>query len=88
MVPIGDDIEPVGESRVNVKTGNEEEESTEERIPTFEMIQKNPTSREQGVGVLFVSKIAVQGNLFKLNRWRKKEDNGQSHQGYLLTASS
>ena len=28
-VPIGDDIEPVGESRVDVKTGNEEEESLE-----------------------------------------------------------
>ena len=30
-----------------------------------------------GVGVLFVSKIVVQGNIFKLNRWRKKEEHGQ-----------
>ena len=45
-VPIGDDIEPVRESRVDVETGNEEE-SLEDGIPTFEMIQKNPTSREK-----------------------------------------
>ena len=31
------------ESRVDVETGNEEEESLEEVIPTFEVIQKNPT---------------------------------------------
>ena len=35
-VPIGDDIEPVEESRVDVETGNEEEESLEEGIPTFD----------------------------------------------------
>ena len=46
-VPIGDDIELVGESRVDVETGNEEEESPEVGIPTFEMIQKNPTRREE-----------------------------------------
>ena len=34
------------ESRVDVKTGNEEDESPEEGIPTFEVIQKNLTSRE------------------------------------------
>ena len=39
-VPIGDDIEPVGESRVDVETGNEEE--VEEGIPSFEVLQKNP----------------------------------------------
>ena len=44
--PIGDDIEPVGESCVDVKTGNEEEESVEEGIPLFEVMQKNLTSRE------------------------------------------
>ena len=33
-----------------------------------------------GVGVLFVSKIVVQGNIFKLNRWRTKKENGQSYQ--------
>ena len=36
--PIGDDIEPVGESRVDVKTGNEEEESLEAGILTFESV--------------------------------------------------
>ena len=35
------------EPRVDVETGNEEEESPEEEIPTFDMIQKNPTSREE-----------------------------------------
>ena len=35
------------ESRVDVETGNEEEESLEEGIPTFEMIRKNPTRREE-----------------------------------------
>ena len=34
-VPIGDDIEPVGESRVDVETGIEEEESLAEGIPTL-----------------------------------------------------
>ena len=47
-VPIGDDIEPVGESRVDVETGNEgEEKSLEVGIPTFEVLQKNLTSREE-----------------------------------------
>ena len=46
-VPIGDDIEPVGESRAGVETGNDEEESLVVGTPTFEMIQKNPTSREE-----------------------------------------
>ena len=36
-----------GESRVDVETGNEEEESLEEGIPTLEMIQKNPTSMKE-----------------------------------------
>ena len=36
----------MGESRVDVKTGNEEDESPEEGILTFEVIQKNLTSRE------------------------------------------
>ena len=38
-VSIGDDIEPVGGS-VDVETGNEEEESQEEGIPTLEVIQR------------------------------------------------
>ena len=37
----------MGESRVDVETGNEEEESLEEGVPTFDVIQKNPTSREE-----------------------------------------
>ena len=42
MAPIGDDIEPVGESPADVETGNEEEEEEEEEsleaeIPTIEM---------------------------------------------------
>ena len=36
-VTIGDDIDPVGESRVDVKTGSEEEnEALETEIPTVE----------------------------------------------------
>ena len=46
-LPIGDDIEPVEESRVDVETGNEEEESLEEGLTTFEMIQKNPTGGKE-----------------------------------------
>ena len=98
--PIGDDIEPVEESRVDVEAGNEgEEESLEQGIPTFEVIQKNPTREKNknpkvvdmlftGVGMLFVSKIVVQGNIFNLNLWRKKEENEQSHHWQLLIAFS
>ena len=47
-VPIGDDIEPVAESRVDVEIGNEEEEkSSEEGIPTVEINTKSPTSGEE-----------------------------------------
>ena len=35
-----------GESRVDVKTGNEEEESLEVGLLTLEVFQKNPTRRE------------------------------------------
>ena len=31
-----------------------------------------------GVGALFVSKVVVLGNIFKLNRWRKKKENEQT----------
>ena len=70
------------ESRVDVKTGNEEEESLEAGIPTFEEIQqveKNENSKIvdmlfTGVCVLLVLKIVVHGTIFKLNRWRKKEE--------------
>ena len=45
-VPIGDDIEPVEESRVDVETGYEEEEEFfKSEIPTVETNLKNPMSR-------------------------------------------
>ena len=99
-VPIGDDIEPVGESRVDVETGYEEEESLESEIPTVETNLKNPMSRAEqereggghafltGIGVLFVSKVVVLGNIFKWNRWRKKEENEQGCHWYLLITFS
>ena len=47
VAPIGDDIEPVGESRAVVEIGNEEdEEPLEAEIPRTRMNPKNPTSRE------------------------------------------
>ena len=47
-VPTGDDIESEGESRLNVETGNEEEEeSLESEIPTVGTNLKNPTSRAE-----------------------------------------
>ena len=46
--PIGDDIEPVGESRAVVEMGDEEdEELLEAEIPRVRMNPKNPTSREK-----------------------------------------
>ena len=46
--PIGDDIEPVGESRADVEMGNEEdEEPLEAEIPRVRMNPKNPTSEEK-----------------------------------------
>ena len=48
VAPIGDDIEPVGESRADVETGNDEdEEPLEAGIPRVRMNLKNPTSREK-----------------------------------------
>ena len=45
---IGDDVEPVEESGVDVETRNEEEEeSLEAAIPTIEMNPKNSMSREE-----------------------------------------
>ena len=41
-----------------------------------------------GTGVLFVSKVVVFGNIFKWNRWRKKEENEQSYYWYLLITFS
>ena len=45
-MPIGDDSEPVEESRVDVKTGNDDEESLEVGILTFEVIQRTFTNGE------------------------------------------
>ena len=48
VAPIGDDIEPVGESRADVEMGNEEdEEPLEAEIPSVRINPKNPTSREK-----------------------------------------
>ena len=48
VAPIGDDIEPVGESRADVEMGNEEdEEPLEAEIPRVRMNQKNPTSQRE-----------------------------------------
>ena len=46
VAPIGDDIEPVGESCADVEMGNEEdEEPSEAEIPRVRMNPKNPTMR-------------------------------------------
>ena len=45
VAPIGDDIEPMEESRADVET--EEEESLEAEIPAVEMNPKNPMSRAE-----------------------------------------
>ena len=72
---------------MDVETGNEE--SLEEGIRTFEVIQKNPTRREErGIGVVLVSKIVVPGNIFKLDSWRKKGENEQNHHWNLMIAFS
>ena len=48
VTPIGDGIEPVGESRADVEMGNEEdEEPLEAEIPRIRMSWKNPTNREK-----------------------------------------
>ena len=41
----------------------------------------------QGVGVRLVSKVVVLGNIFKLNRWRKKRENEQPQWWLLITFS-
>ena len=48
VAPIGDDIEPVGESRAEVEMGNEEDdELLAAEFPRVRMNPKNPTSREK-----------------------------------------
>ena len=47
VASMGDEIEPVGESRADVEMGNEEdEEPVEAEVPRVGMDPKNPTSRE------------------------------------------
>ena len=47
VAPVGDDIEPSGETCADVEMANEEdEERLEAEIPRVRMIPKNPTSRE------------------------------------------
>ena len=46
-VPIGDDIEPVGQSRVDVETGKEEDEALEAEVPRVSVDPKNPMSRAE-----------------------------------------
>ena len=48
VAPIGDDNEPIGESRADVEMGNDEdEEPLETEISRVRMNPKNPTSREK-----------------------------------------
>ena len=48
VAPIGDDIEPVGETRADVEMGNEEDaDPWEAQIPKVRMNPRNPTSREK-----------------------------------------
>ena len=89
MAPIGDDIEPVGESRADVEVGNEEdEEPLEAEIPRVRMNTKNPTSREKQEhedsghafcrdSVLLVSKVEVLVDHTELNCWRKRKERGR-----------
>ena len=40
-----------------------------------------------GVGVLLVLKVVVLGEIFKLNRWRKKKENEQPQWLILIAVS-
>ena len=80
--PIGDDIEPVGESRADVEMGNEEDvEPLEAGIPRVRMNPENPTRREKqehedsGRAVYrrcCLCQVSV-GNI-ELNCWKKKKE--------------
>ena len=86
VAPIGDDIEPVGESRADVKMGNEEdEEPSEAEIPRVRMNPKYPTSREKqehedSAHAVYRSCAAcvevLVGNS-ELNCWRKMKEKGR-----------
>ena len=78
----------MGESREAVETGYDEEEaSLESEIPTVETNLQNPMSRAEqegeyvdmlftGIGVLFVSKVVVLGNVFNGMSSKKKDQAG------------
>ena len=71
VVPIGDDIESVGESRADGETRNEEEESLESETPSVEMNPKNPMSRAE-------QEREDRGHAVYRNWcWRKKKENEQ-----------
>ena len=92
--PIGDDIEPVGESRAVVEMGNEEdEEPLGAEIPRVGMNPKNPTSREKqehedsGHAVhrswcaACVEGRGV-GGQHELNCWKKRKEKERLRSGY------
>ena len=80
VAPIGDDIEPVEESRADVEMGNEEdEEPLEAETPRV----KNPTTNKNikiqdmlstGVGVLLVLKVEVLVDNIEWNCWKKRRE--------------
>ena len=73
------------ESRVDAKTGYEEEESSEAEIPKVEMNPKGIQNKNKKIvdvlftriAVLLVSKLVVLRDNFKLNRRRKKKEKEQ-----------
>ena len=87
VAPIGDDIEPVGESRADVKMGNkEDEEPMEAEIPRVRMNPKDPTSREKqehedsGHAVYrrwCAACVEVLVGNSELNCWRKMKEKGR-----------
>ena len=97
--PIGDDIEPVGESRADVEMGNEEdEEPLEADIPRVRMNPMNPMSPKNrnmkihdmlfaGVGVLLVlvSKVEVLVDNIELNCWKKRKEKGRRRSRLSIT---
>ena len=89
VAPIGDDIEPVGESRAGVEMGNEEdEEPLEAEIPRVRMNPKNPTSREkqehEDSGHAVCRSLCAAcvegrgvGRHIELNYWKKRKEKGR-----------
>ena len=72
VAPIGDCIEPVGESRADVEIGNE----------GFQQAERNRTMKNQdklstGVGAPRVSKVEVLVDNIELNNCKKKKEKGR-----------